>query len=80
MAWLLLITFGTQWAVTCMEAGRSSLIIVMELVTAVVSAALLLGETLDAWEWVGGVLVLSAAVLEGRREAEVVPVVVLEKV
>jgi drug/metabolite transporter (DMT)-like permease len=76
MAWLLLITFGTQWAVTCMEAGRSSLIIVMELVTAVVSAALLLGETLDAWELLGGLLVLSAAVLEGRREAEVVPVVV----
>ena len=77
MAWLLLITFGTQWAVTCMEAGRSALIIVMELVTAVVSAALLLVETLDTWELVGGLLVLSAAVLEGRREAGPAPATAL---
>lgn len=68
LVWLMLITFGTQWGVTQLEAGRSSVIIVMELVTAVVSATLLLGEQMNAWEAIGGLMVLSAAIIEGRRE------------
>jgi drug/metabolite transporter (DMT)-like permease len=65
-----LITFGTQWGVTQLEAGRSALIIVMELVAAVVSVALLTETQLSPREIAGAALVLTAAVLEGWREPE----------
>jgi len=66
--WLALITLGTQWGVTQMEAGRSAIIIVMELVTAVLSIAILTHVDLKPYEIVGGILVVSAALLEGVRE------------
>ena len=68
--WLTLITFGTQWAVTQMEAGRSAIIIVVELVVAVVSSAIIIGSGLKLYEIVGGLMVLTAAVLEGYRAEE----------
>lgn len=68
--WLTLITFGTQWAVTRMEAGRSAIIIVMELVVAVMTSAWLSQADLMTYEIVGGVMVLSAAVLEGSRNED----------
>lgn len=61
---LLLATSCTQWAVTKMEAGRSSVVMVMELVSAVVSAALITGSTMSPMEMTGGLLVLLAAVVE----------------
>lgn len=70
MFWLTLITFGTQWGVTQMEAGKSSIIIVMELVTSVVSIALITGTDLKLYEIIGGLMVLSAALLEGSREEQ----------
>jgi len=69
--WLGLITFGTQWGVTRIEAGRASIIIVMELVVAVLSAALYFGNWLSLIEVAGGLLVVSAAVIEGSREETV---------
>jgi len=69
--WLTLITLGTQWGVTQMEAGRSAIIIVMELVVAVISVALITHTDLKLYEIVGGLMVLSAAVLEGSRGEEV---------
>lgn len=69
VAWLTPITFGTQWGVTRLEAGRASIIIIMELVTAVISAGLLLGETLSAGELAGGLLVVGAVLVETLREA-----------
>lgn len=63
-----LITFGTQWGVTQLEAGRAALIIVMELVVAVVSVALLTDMSLHGREIIGGLMVLTAAVVEGWRE------------
>ena len=66
--WLTVITFGTQWGVTRLEAGRASIIIIMELVAAVVSANLLLGETMAAMELVGGALVVGAVLVETFRE------------
>ena len=68
--WLTLITTGTQWGVTQMEAGRSSVIIVMELVAAVVSAALLTESNLSMNEMIGGLMVLGAAIMEGSRSEE----------
>jgi len=71
--WLTVITFGTQWGVTRLEAGRASIIIIMELVAAVVSASLLLDETLATMELVGGALVVGAALVETFRELSVQP-------
>ncbi|MDQ8037656.1 MAG: DMT family transporter [Pedobacter sp.] len=66
---LLLATSCTQWAVTKMEAGRSSVVMVMELVSAVVSAALITGADMSAMEMTGGLLVLLAAVVEACTPA-----------
>ncbi|PLA73588.1 EamA/RhaT family transporter [Hydrogenovibrio sp. SC-1] len=66
--WMMAANLGTQWAVTHMEAGRSSIIVIFELVTAVVSASILLGETLSPYEMVGGTLIVLAAFLEARRQ------------
>lgn len=73
--WLTVITFGTQWGVTRLEAGRASIIIIMELVAAVVSASLLLGETMAAMELVGGTLVVGAVLVETFRELGIRPAV-----
>lgn len=68
LVWLTLITLGTQWGVTQIEAGRAAIIIVMELVVAVVSAALYAADWLSLVEIVGGILVVTAAIIEGGRE------------
>jgi len=65
--WIVLITMGTQWAVTRMEAGRSSIILVMELVVAVASAAIIANANLGVNEMIGGAMVMAAALLEGMR-------------
>lgn len=69
IGWLTLITFGTQWGVTRIDAGRASIIIVMELVVAVISAAIILQQSMSLIEILGGVLVVSAAIIEGGRDA-----------
>lgn len=67
LAWLLVATLGTQFGVTHMEAGRASIIIILELVTAVVSAVLIGGERMSPAEMAGGALILAAAVIEARH-------------
>lgn len=69
LAWLLVATLGTQFGVTHMEAGRASVIIILELVTAVASALWIGGERMSVIEMVGGALILTAAVIEARRAA-----------
>jgi len=70
LLWLLLANIGSQWGVTHMEAGRSSIIIIMELVTAVVSAAYIGERTLSFSEYTGGALVVSAALIEALSSHE----------
>lgn len=65
--WLLVANIGSQWAVTHMEAGRSSIIIIVELITAVVSATLIAGETMVPIEYFGGALIVTAAFIEALR-------------
>ncbi|WP_304543842.1 DMT family transporter [Sulfurimonas microaerophilic] len=65
--WLLVANIGSQWGVTHMEAGRSSIIIILELITAVISATLIAGETMSAVEWMGGALIMTAAFIEAFR-------------
>ena len=70
---LLTATAGSQYGVTHLEAGRASVIIIMELVVAVITAAWWAGETLDGIEWIGGALILAAAFLEAWRPATTQP-------
>jgi len=57
-----------------MEAGRSSIILVMELVVAVVSAAIISNAQLGINEMIGGAMVIGAALVEGMRgDDETVP-------
>jgi len=67
ISWLLLANAGTQWGVTHLEAGRASIIIILELLTAVVSAVAIGAERLSPGEAVGGTLILAAAFIEARR-------------
>lgn len=67
LVWLFIATVGTQWGVSHMETGRSSVLIIMELVTAVASAALINGTQLRPVEWLGGTLIVAAAFVEARR-------------
>jgi drug/metabolite transporter (DMT)-like permease len=64
VGWVLLATMATQYGVTHMEAGRASVLLLVELLAAVVSAMWIGAETMDAKEWLGGLLILAAAVLE----------------
>ncbi len=73
IGWLTLITFGTQWSVTHLEAGRAAIIMVMELVAAVVSAVIILGQSLSGAELLGAILVTSGALLEGTRSEQDTP-------
>jgi len=65
--WILLATLSTQWAVTRLEVGQSSILIIMELVTAVVSAMWIGGERASLLEAIGGLLIVTAAYFETRR-------------
>jgi drug/metabolite transporter (DMT)-like permease len=69
LVWLFAATVGTQWGVAHMEAGRSSVLIIMELLAAVASAALINGARLRPVEWLGGALIVVAAFVEARRPA-----------
>lgn len=67
ITWLSLVSFGSQWGVTKIEAGRASIIIVMELVAAVVSVTILLGQYLSVAELLGIILVIGSVIIEGTR-------------
>jgi drug/metabolite transporter (DMT)-like permease len=69
LVWILLATLGTLFGVNHLEAGRSSVLILMELVTAVTSSALLLRQLPDAGACVGGALILTSALIEALRKA-----------
>jgi drug/metabolite transporter (DMT)-like permease len=67
LCWIMLITVGSQWAVTRIEASRSAIIIVMELVVAIGSVVIITQSQLTTNELIGGVMVFIAALLEGLR-------------
>ncbi len=77
--WLLVANIGSQWSVTHMEAGRSSIIIILELITAAVSATLIAGETMSPIEYTGGALIVAAAFIEAlRTKDDDIPVTTFE--
>lgn len=62
--WLVLATATWQYGVTHLEAGRSGVIMIAELMVAVFSAMLIGGAQLAPREWLGGALIAAAALLE----------------
>jgi hypothetical protein len=64
LLWLGLVTATWQWSVTRLEAGRSGVIAIAELLVAVGSATLLGHEHLSLIECLGGALITLAAILE----------------
>lgn len=66
-AWVFFANLGSLWAVSKMEAGRSSIILIMELVTAVISSLIIVGERLSLVEWLGCAAIVSAAMIEALK-------------
>lgn len=64
LTWLLLANVGSQWAVTKLPAGRSAILMIVELVAAVISAIWVGGEMLTPQVIVGGALIVSATAIE----------------
>ncbi|MDR9498611.1 MAG: DMT family transporter [Hydrogenovibrio sp.] len=83
LVWLLIANYGSQWAVTHMPANRAAILMITELLAAVISAILIANEILTPLESMGGLLIVTAAILEALRShrpetpplAEAVPIV-----
>jgi len=69
--WLTSAMWTTMYGVTHLEAGRSSVLLVFELVASVVSAMVIGGERLSGIEWAGAALITLAALLEARAASTV---------
>lgn len=70
LLWILLGSLATQWGVTHMDAGRSGVILVSELVIAAISATLLGADTLSLEEAIGGGLIIAATIFEAQRSSK----------
>jgi drug/metabolite transporter (DMT)-like permease len=70
LVWILLVSYGSMWGVTCLGAGRGSVLIVVELVVAVLSVLVITQAELKFHEAIGCIMVVLAAILEGRRADE----------
>lgn len=67
LGWLLLANLGAQWGITHLEAGRASVLLILELVAGVVSATWIGGETMSASAWLGAGLIVISALIEALR-------------
>jgi drug/metabolite transporter (DMT)-like permease len=65
--WLLPANLGAQYGVTHLEAGRASVILILELLAAVISATLIGDERMAPLEWLGAGLILTATLIEALR-------------
>jgi len=68
LAWLLPVTWLLLWGARFLEPGRVSLLLLLEVAVAAISAALLAGEPFGLREGLGCVLILAAGALEGTAE------------
>ena len=68
LAWLLPVTWLLLWGARFLEPGRVSLLLLLEVAVAAVSAALLAGEPFGPREAAGCLLILAAGALEGGAE------------
>jgi drug/metabolite transporter (DMT)-like permease len=68
LAWLLPCTWLLLWGARFLEPGRVSLLLLLEVAVAALSAALLAGEPFGLREAAGCLLILAAGALEGAAE------------
>jgi drug/metabolite transporter (DMT)-like permease len=68
LVWLLPLTWLLLWGARFLEPGRVSLLLLLEVAVAAISAALLAGEPFGLREAVGCVLIVAAGALEGWSE------------
>jgi drug/metabolite transporter (DMT)-like permease len=68
LAWLLPLTWLLLWGARFLEPGRVSLLLLLEVAVAALSAALLAGEPFGLREASGCLLILAAGALEGAAE------------
>ena len=68
LAWLLPVTWLLLWGARFLEPGRVSLLLLLEVAVAALSAALLAGEPFGLREAAGCLLILAAGALEGTAE------------
>jgi drug/metabolite transporter (DMT)-like permease len=68
LAWLLPLTWLLLWGARFLEPGRVSLLLLLEVAVAALSAALLAGEPFGLREAAGCLLILAAGALEGAAE------------
>jgi drug/metabolite transporter (DMT)-like permease len=68
LGWLLPVTWLLLWGARFLEPGRVSLLLLLEVAVAAISAALLAGEPFGAREAAGCLLILAAGALEGAAE------------
>jgi drug/metabolite transporter (DMT)-like permease len=68
LAWLLPVTWLLLWGARFLEPGRVSLLLLLEVAVAAISAALLAAEPFGPREAVGCLLILAAGALEGAAE------------
>ena len=67
---LALVIVTWQWSVTRLEAGRSGVIAIAELLVAMLTATLIGDEVMVPREWLGAALIVAAAVLEATDTTE----------
>ena len=68
LIWLVTAVGMTQFGVTHLEAGRSAILLMLEVPITAVSAALIAGARLTVMEAIGGLLIMGAAMLEALRQ------------
>jgi len=68
LAWLLPVTWLLLWGARFLEPGRVSLLLLLEVAVAAISAALLAGEPFGLREALGCLLILAAGAFEGAAE------------
>lgn len=64
--YLIPLTWLVMWGAGRLDPGRVAILLLFEVLAAAVSAALLTDEPFGPRQWIGGALILSAALLEGR--------------
>ncbi len=59
-------SFTVQYALACLPANRAIILFLFELVVAAISSYFLADEVLQARDWLGALLIVSASLLSGR--------------
>ena len=68
LLWILPGTLATFYGVARLDAGKAAILLLAELLVGVFSAVWIGGEHLSLHEMAGGILILTAAVIEARSE------------